>query len=211
MKPHLAPYAIPARKTRVEQIVVNSRFIATAGRADTVEDAKAVIQAVRDEMPDATHHVYAFKVGYGGSVIEGMSDDGEPSGTAGPPVLAVLRGAEIGDIVVVVTRYFGGTKLGTGGLVRAYGGAAKAVLAALPVELKIEKVLAGVSIAYNFYERLKLLLVAYQAETLREEFAADVTVFVRLPADQVDSLSAALRNLTAGQSELIVLNETDLP
>lgn len=210
-KPHTAPYAIPASTTRVEQVVVNSRFIATAGRADTVEDAKTFIQAVRDEMPGATHHVYAFKVGYGGSVIEGMSDDGEPSGTSGPPVLSVLRGAEIGDIVVVVTRYFGGTKLGTGGLVRAYGGAAKAVLAALPVELKIEKALVGVNIAYSFYERLKLLLVAHQAETLREEFAADVTVFVRLPADQLDSLSDALRNLTSGQSELITLNEADLP
>lgn len=210
MKSHITPYAIPARTTRVETVVVNSRFIATAGRADTVEDAKAFIQAVRDEMPDATHHVYAFKVGYGGSIIEGMSDDGEPSGTSGPPVLAVLRGAEIGDIVVVVTRYFGGTKLGTGGLVRAYGGAAKEVLAALPVELKIEKALVGISVAYSFYERLKLLLAAHQAETLREEFAADVTVFARLPADQVDSLSDALRNLTAGQSELITLDVTDL-
>lgn len=211
MKSHIAPYAIPARTTRVEIVVVNSRFIATAGRADTVEDAKAFIQAVRDEMPDATHHVYAFKVGYGGSITEGMSDDGEPSGTSGPPILAVLRGAEIGDIVVVVTRYFGGTKLGTGGLVRAYGGAAKEVLSALPVELKIEKSLIGLSVAYSFYERLKLLLAAHQAETLREEFAADVTVFARLPADQVEGLSDALRNLTAGQSELITLDKTDLP
>lgn len=207
----MKPYPIPARTTRIENVVVNSRFIATAARADTVDEAKAFIQSIRAEMPDATHHVYAFKVGYGGSVTEGMSDDGEPSGTSGPPVLAVLRGAEIGDIVVVVTRYFGGTKLGTGGLVRAYGGAAKDVLAALPVELKIEKALVGLTVEYTYYERLKLILEAHQAEITHEDFAADVTVFARLPADRVSSLSDTLQNLTAGQSELIVVEESSAP
>lgn len=207
----MKPYPIPARTTRTENVVVNSRFIATAARADTVDEAKAFIQSIRAEMPDATHHVYAFKIGYGGSVTEGMSDDGEPSGTSGPPVLAVLRGAEIGDIVVVVTRYFGGTKLGTGGLVRAYGGAAKEVLAALPLELKVEKALVGMTVEYTYYERLKLTLEAHQAEIAHEDFAADVTVFARLPADQVPSLSDALQNLTAGQSELVVLEESDAP
>ena len=125
--------------------------------------------------------------------------------------LAVLRGAEIGDIVVVVTRYFGGTKLGTGGLVRAYGGAAKEVLAALPLELKVEKALVGMTVEYTYYERLKLTLEAHQAEIAHEDFAADVTVFARLPADQVPSLSDALQNLTAGQSELVVLEESDAP
>jgi len=201
----MKPYPIPARTTRIENVVVNSRFIATAARADSIDEAKAFIQSIRAEMPDATHHVYAFKVGYGGSVTEGMSDDGEPSGTSGPPVLAVLRGAEIGDIVVVITRYFGGTKLGTGGLVRAYGGAAKDVLAALPVELKIEKALVGATVEYTHYERLKLLLEAHHAEITHEDFAGDVTVFARLPADQISPLSNALQNLTAGQSELIML------
>lgn len=205
------PYPIPARTTRIENVVVNSRFIATAARADSVDEAKAFIQSIRAEMPDATHHVYAFKIGYGGSIIEGMSDDGEPSGTSGPPVLAVLRGAEIGDIVVVVTRYFGGTKLGTGGLVRAYGGAAKDVLAALPVELKIEKALVGMTVEYSYYDRLKLLLEAHHAQIVSEDFAADVTVFARLPADEVPALSDALQNLTAGQSELIVLEQSSEP
>src|SRR5690606_9855550 len=111
----------------------------------------------------------------------------------------------IGDIVVVITRYFGGTKLGTGGLVRAYGGAAKDVLAALPVELKIEKALVGATVEYTHYERLKLLLEAHHAEITHEDFAVDVTVFARLPADQISPLSNALQNLTTGQSELIML------
>ncbi len=203
----MTKYPIPARTTRVETVVVNSRFIATIGRADTVAEARQFIQAIRDEMPDATHHVYAFRVGYGGSVTEGMSDDGEPSGTSGPPVLAVLRGADLGDVVIVVTRYFGGTKLGTGGLVRAYGGAAKEAIAALPTELKIEKQPVGIAVPYSFYERLKLLLAAHQALITSEDFAADVTVYAVLPVDQVASLEAAIANLTAGQSALVRLGE----
>ncbi len=199
-------YPIPAQTTRIENIVVNSRFIATIGRADTAAQAKVFIQAVRDEMPDATHHVYAFKAGYGGSITEGMSDDGEPSGTSGPPVLAVLRGADLGDVVIVVTRYFGGTKLGTGGLVRAYGGAAKDAVAALPVELKIEKRQIGISIPYSFYERLKLLLAGHHAEIQGEEFDAEVTVYAILPADQVEPLTGELQEMTAGQVAPILLD-----
>lgn len=203
----MTKYPIPAQTTRVETVVVNSRFIATIGRADTVAEARQFIQAVRDEMPGATHHVYAFKVGYGGSVTEGVSDDGEPSGTAGPPVLAVLRGADLGDAVIVVTRYFGGTKLGTGGLVRAYGGAAKEVIAALPIELKVEKQPVGVTVPYGAYERLKLLLAEHQALITDEEFAAEVTVYATLPLDQIAPLEAAITHLTAGQAALVRLDE----
>jgi uncharacterized YigZ family protein len=202
----VSQYLVPAATARIENIVVNSRFIATIGRADTVAEAKAFIQSVRDEMPDATHHVYAFKVGYGASITEGMSDDGEPSGTSGPPILAVLRGADIGNVVIVVTRFFGGTKLGTGGLVRAYGGAAKDALAALPVEMKIEKHYVGVTVAYTYYERLKLLLAEHHAEIDSEEFDAEVTVYSYLPIDQLDSLTSAVQNLTAGQVAPIVLD-----
>ena len=89
-------YRIPIGRVRVEHIVSNSRFIATADRASSVDEAKALLREIREEMPDATHHVYAFQVGHGKSVTEGMSDDGEPSGTAGPPALAVVRGADAG-------------------------------------------------------------------------------------------------------------------
>jgi uncharacterized YigZ family protein len=203
----MSQYPIPAQTIRIENMVVNSRFIATIGRAVTVTDAKAFIQAVRDEMPDASHHVHAFKVGYGGSVTEGMTDDGEPSGTSGPPVLAVLRGADIGDVVIVVTRYFGGTKLGTGGLVRAYGGAAKNALAALPIVMKVEKCYIGITIPYCFYEQLKILLDEHCAEIDGEEFDTDVTVYAYLPIEQLDPLTGATSNLTAGQVTPILLDE----
>ena len=121
-------YVIPAETIRAELVIHRSRFIATIGMAESVETAREFIARIRAEMPDATHHVYAFRVGFGSSVQEGLSDDGEPAGTSGKPAMAVLRGADIGDVVLVVTRYFGGIKLGTGGLVRAYSSAAKAAI-----------------------------------------------------------------------------------
>jgi uncharacterized YigZ family protein len=199
-------YPVPAQTARIETLVVNSRFLATAGRADSVEEARAFIARIHAEMPDATHHVYAFKVGYGESVIEGMSDDGEPAGTAGPPVLAVLRAAQVGNTVIVVTRYFGGTKLGTGGLVRAYTGAAKAILAALPTTLKTEKRYVGISVTYNFYEGLKRLLAENSGEIDSQEFDTEVTVYAYLPADRVAAFSEAIGNLTAGQAAPLVLD-----
>ncbi|RMF85118.1 MAG: YigZ family protein, partial [Planctomycetota bacterium] len=97
----MARYRIPAGRARVELRVSNSRFIATIAPAATMAEAQQILREIRAEMPDATHHVYAFKIGYGASVSEAMSDDGEPSGTSGPPALAVLRGADIGDVALV--------------------------------------------------------------------------------------------------------------
>lgn len=196
------PRLIPAGPARVELRVVNSRFIGSAAPAATVEDAKAFIAAVRAEMPDATHHVYAYVIGHGSTTIEGMSDDGEPSGTAGRPVLSVVRGSGLGDIVVVVTRYFGGTLLGTGGLVRAYGDAAKAVLAALPRTEKIARRRFLVTIPYSAYEQTRRLIAAHHGTVEHEAFAADVTLEIILPEAHIAALSEALRQLTAGRASL---------
>ena len=192
-------YLIPVETQRTEIIVVNSRFIATAGYAQTIADAKQFLQTVRSEMPDASHHVYAFRVGYGNSVIEGMSDDGEPSGTAGPPALAVLRGTEIGDVIVVITRYFGGTKLGTGGLVRAYTEAAQTVLSTLKTALNIKKQVVGIEFSYPLYERIKRLIGQFDGAIEDETFAADITLLISFPVDQISGFAADLKELTAGQ------------
>lgn len=192
-------YLIPLETHRTEIIVVNSRFIATAGYVQTVEEAKQFLANMRSEMPDASHHVYAFRVGYGNSVIEGMSDDGEPSGTAGPPALAVLRGTEIGDVIVVITRYFGGTKLGTGGLVRAYTEAAQSVLSTLKTGPNIEKQTVGIELGYPLYERVKRLIGQFDGSIEDETFAADITLLISFPVDQISGFTAALKELTAGQ------------
>jgi uncharacterized YigZ family protein len=191
---------IPAEPARVELRVVNSRFVADVAPTASVEEARACIARVRAEMSDANHHVYAYIIGHGSTTTLGMSDDGEPPGTAGRPVMAVLKGSGLGDVTVVVTRYFGGTLLGTGGLVRAYGDAAKAVLAAVSRAEKIERRELDITLPYAAYEQARRLVVAHAGEILVEEFAADVTLRVHLPAAEVEAFTRALGELTAGQA-----------
>jgi uncharacterized YigZ family protein len=198
-------YLIPTQTHRVVTAVSNSRFITTIGHVSTVDEAKAFLVAMRAEMPDANHHVYAYRVGFGNSVIEGMSDDGEPSGTSGPPVLAVLRGSGIGDVIVVVTRYFGGTLLGTGGLVRAYGDAAREGLATLPTERKIERKILGIELPYPYFERVKRLINQHGGTLDEETFEGKVTILASFPVDKVAGFSADLIELTAGSVEAIVM------
>jgi uncharacterized YigZ family protein len=192
-------YPIPAQTTRVEITVVNSRFVATIGEARTAGDARAFVEAVRAEFRDATHNVYAFRAGYGASVTEGMSDDGEPSSTAGRPALAVLRGADLGDVALVITRYFGGTKLGTGGLVRAYTEAAQAALAALPITERVERRQGLVAVPYPLYERVGLLVESHGGEVEAEDFAGDVTLTVIFAVDACAGFDTALAELSAGR------------
>ncbi|MFQ3565382.1 MAG: YigZ family protein [Aggregatilineales bacterium] len=191
-------YLVPAAAARETLVVAKSRFIGTAGRADCVEDARAFIQKVRSEMPDASHHVYAFRIGYESSFNEGMSDDGEPSGTAGPPVLAVVRGADIGDIVLVVTRYFGGTKLGTGGLVRAYSETARMTLSRLQTMPKVSKCLLFFDLPYPLYERVVRLVSAHGAVIVKERFAEQISLSVEVREKDIEALTAAIAELSAG-------------
>src|SRR5690349_3350547 len=133
-------YLVPARVHRVEQEVQKSRFVTTAAPAPTVEEARAFIARVREEFPDATHNCWAYVAGPPGSTAQvGMSDDGEPHGTAGRPMLTVLLHSGVGDICAVVTRYFGGTLLGTGGLVKAYSGGVQLALVDLPTIERVPK------------------------------------------------------------------------
>ncbi len=195
----MSGYRVPKQRCRVEMRVSNSRFIATIGPASSVKDAQAFIRSIRQEMPDATHHVYAFKIGFGASVSEGMSDDGEPSGTAGPPAMAVLRGAEIGDVVLVITRFFGGTKLGTGGLVSAYGNAAKAAFEALETELKVTRLPFQLEIPYRVLEQTRRLLAEHEAQVDGEEFGASVVLRYEIPEQRAVAFGDAMRDLTTGQ------------
>lgn len=205
-------YLIPARETRTEIIVVNSRFIATAAPAFSVDEAKAFVARIRAEFADASHNVPAFVVGHGASVIAHCSDDGEPSGTAGRPALAVLQGSGLGDAAVVVTRYFGGTKLGTGGLVRAYSEAVREVLRALPLAERVPTYTVMVAVPYSFFERARLLAAEHGGEILDEDFAGDVTLTVRFAEERFPAFQAALRELSAGRvaAEIIETNEATM-
>jgi uncharacterized YigZ family protein len=207
-------YPIPAGEARAEIEVINSRFIATAAPVFSVEDARAFITRIRAEFADASHNVPAFLIGYGPSVTAHCTDDGEPSGTAGRPALSVLQGSGLGDIVVVVTRYFGGTKLGTGGLAHAYGDAVKAVLAVLPRAEKVPTHTVMLAFDYSLFERIRLLVQAHHGQILDEDFGADVTLTARFAAWHLDDFQADLRELTRGslQAEIIESNpETIMP
>ncbi|MDX1415525.1 MAG: YigZ family protein [Candidatus Promineifilaceae bacterium] len=207
-------YPIPAQQTRVEIKVLNSRFIATAAPVFTIDEAKDFINQIKAEYSDASHNVPAYIIGYGSSVTAHCNDDGEPSGTAGRPVLSVLQGSGLGDAAIVVTRYFGGTKLGTGGLVRAYSGAAKEVLAAMPKAEKVATYTAMVVLPYHLFERAKLLVEAHQGQILDEEFTADVTLSIQFAVEHFPEFQTALREMTHGslEAEIIETNpDTIMP
>ena len=196
---------IPAGEHRVEITVVNSHFIATLAPAFSVEEARAHITRVKSEFPDATHNIPAFIIGHGHSITEHCHDDGEPSGTAGRPVLAVLRGSGLGDVVAVVTRYFGGTKLGKGGLVRAYGDAVRAGLESLSLAEKIATQTVMISLPYNWYEPVRRLVENQNGQLLDEDFAGDITLSARFREKDVPGFQTALTQLTHGgiQGKLI--------
>jgi uncharacterized YigZ family protein len=192
-------YPIPAAETRIELHVKNSRFIGRAGYTPSVEEAKAFIEKVKTEEPGCTHAVYAFAIGHGAAVTHGMSDAGEPSGTAGRPTLAVVKGSGLGDVTIVTVRYFGGTKLGTGGLVKAYTETAQLVLAELPVAEKVERCSVQVTIPYAYYELVKRLNDTHHGQVDSEDFAADITLRLTFTTDDLPVFQAALSEATHGK------------
>jgi uncharacterized YigZ family protein len=206
-------YPIPAREARVEIEVENSRFIATLAPAFSVEEARQFIQKVKAEFSDASHNVPAFVIGHGSSITAHCHDDGEPSGTAGRPALAVLQGSGLGDAVVVVTRYFGGIKLGTGGLVRAYGDAVRAILEAAPRAVRMPVDVVMLELPYSLFERVRLLVGEHRGEIAAQDFGADVTLTVEFPQGYLETFQTALSELTHGslQVELIETIEKIVP
>jgi len=208
----MASYLVPARETRIEIRVVNSRFIATAAPAFTVEEARTFVERVKGEFPDASHNVSAYLIGHGSTVIAHATDDGEPSGTAGRPALAVLSGSGLGDVVIVVTRYFGGTKLGTGGLVRAYGDAVREVLDALPRAMRVPTVVVSFRVPYGLYERACRLVREHRGQVNEEAFGAAVEVTARFPGARLAGFAGALGELSAGavQPQVLVRDEDSI-
>ncbi len=200
-------YLIPAEPAEIELKVVNSIFIASLMPAFSVEEARAFHKTIRTRFADATHHVPAFVIGHGNSIITHCSDDGEPSGTAGKPALAVLQGSGLGDAAVVVTRYFGGTKLGTGGLVKAYGDAVREVLAVTKRAVKIPTTTLILRLPYPYYDQVQRLIHALDGMVLESSFTADVSLIVRFKDADVEAFKQQLVSLTAGSVQPEVLEQ----
>lgn len=202
-------YSIPLHEIRREQVVVNSRFIATLAPVFTIEEGRAFLTRLRQEFADASHNVPAYIIGGGNTVTEYFSDDGEPPGTAGRPALAVLRGSGLGDVAVVVTRYFGGTLLGTGGLVKAYTEATRLVVDAVERGRRVPVYVAMVAIPYNLLERLRLLVAQQGGAVLDEEFAGDITMTLQFPVEEFDRFQHELREMSAGKLQAEVIESKE--
>jgi uncharacterized YigZ family protein len=201
----MSSYPVPLHEIRRELTISNSRFISSLTPSFSVEEAKAFIQRIKAEFPDASHHVPAYLIGYGDSVIAYCSDAGEPSGTAGRPTLAVLQGSGLGDVTVVVTRYFGGTKLGTGGLVRAYAQAVRLAVEDVPRAQRVLTHTLMLAFPYTYLERIRLMVASMGGNILDEQFAADVTMTVRLKVERLEGFQSKLNDLTNGKIEAEVI------
>ena len=177
-----------------EIIVKKSRFIAIAVKSESLEEVKEIVKAVRDKHPKANHVVHAAVIGKSGSLYS-SSDDKEPKNTAGRPALEVLKGSGITNITVCIVRYFGGTLLGTGGLVKAYGDAVKSVLEVVKTEEMREKESLALAFQYEYYTLLKRLFEQYGANVVSEDFSTEIRIDLSIDKDKKDMFILKARDI----------------
>ena len=181
-----------------ETRVKNSRFLAEVFPVSSPDEAKAQWRFRKEHYDNGGHIVYAFTVGDQQN-ISGCSDDGEPSGTAGRPALTVLKGSGITNVIVTIARWFGGTKLGTGGLVHAYTESAQRALENAVTEELIPMISTGFTLSYALYETTKRIRDELQVRILKEDFADTVHFSVRLKEETMPELQKRLSDLTNGK------------
>jgi uncharacterized YigZ family protein len=185
----------------VEESIRRSRFVTTVAHAPDAAAAHAFVERMREEHPDASHHCWAFVAGAPGTTTRiGMSDDGEPHGTAGKPMLTTLLHSGVGEIVAVCTRWFGGVKLGTGGLSRAYSGGVKLALASLPTEEKVERVSLVVTVGYADVDALQRVVEETETVVEGEDYGASVRYRCAVPEPALGAFRRALADATRGQA-----------
>lgn len=189
---------VPIASRSIEIEVKRSRFIALAEPVSALAQVKEIITTTRATHPQANHVVHAAILGEEGTQFS-LSDDHEPKNTAGRPVLEVLKGSGITNILVMVVRYFGGTLLGTGGLVKAYGDATKAVLDGLKTEELIERKTLKLIISYDIFDQVKNIIAA-AAGTCSETFATDVTIHAIIPVFALEQVVTQVTNLSSGRA-----------
>jgi len=183
-------------KTEIE--IKKSRFISIAIPTKTLEEVKEAVQRTRAEYADATHVVHSAVVGDKGTLFS-SSDDKEPKNTAGRPSLEVLKGSGITNITVCTIRYFGGTLLGTGGLVKAYGDSTKEVLKAVKTEELIERVSFSLMLPYELYNRVKRAIEDAEATAVTETFDVGISIKGQIPLSKEDSFISAIKDIGQGK------------
>lgn len=195
------PYLIPQQATSFEEEIKKSVFITHLAHTPTIEAAKAFVDEVKRKHASARHNCWGFVAGRPeNSMMWGFSDDGEPSGTAGKPILAQLSGSGVGEIAAVVTRYSGGIKLGTGGLVKAYGGGVQQALKQLQtIEKKITTNLI-VELDYGFVPILQSMLGQFGAQEVQANYGAGVELMIEIEVNQVVPFREAVINKSAAKA-----------
>lgn len=202
-------YPVPAGRHRVEDSIRRSRFITTLDRAADVEAARRVVDDVRSEFPDATHNCWAYLAGPPGTTAHiGMSDDGEPHQTAGRPMLTALLHSGVGEVVAVVTRYYGGVKLGRGGLGRAYSGGVQTALDTLPRARRVTRTPVSVLLDYDTVDPVLRLVEEMGVRRTGEAWGEHARLELAVPDDVLEQFRQALRDRTAGTARVQV-RETD--
>ncbi|MEQ2027352.1 IMPACT family protein [Xenorhabdus szentirmaii] len=195
----MKPYLIPAASVSFTEEIKKSRFITLLEHTSGVDEAKLFIQRIKEQYPDARHHCWAFVAGAPDDSQQlGFSDDGEPTGTAGKPMIAQLLGSGLGEITAVSVRYFGGIKLGTGGLVKAYGNGVQQALKLLETEYKVPQKLYQLQCEYAHISMVEQLLQQFAGQVIACDYAENVTLQVSLPATLVEEIGDKLRDLSRG-------------
>lgn len=189
----------PGEVFRVGQTIKRSRFIASVGHTPGVEEAKAFIEQIKAEFEDARHNCWAYCAGAAGSTDRiGASDDGEPHGTAGRPMLTAVTHSGIGEVTVVVTRYFGGILLGTGGLVKAYQSSVKMALEGVPTRVRTKTKRIKFSVEHRFVNQVLRKIEAVNGRILEKNFDMGADFDVEIPEDLAETFAKELEELTRG-------------
>lgn len=203
------PAALPASPHESELLIRRSRFLTRAAHTPGPEAARNFIESVRRANADATHNCWAFVAGAPGHTGQvGSSDDGEPHGTAGRPMLQILLHSGVGEIAVVVTRWFGGVKLGTGGLVRAYQDSVRENLSGLVTVEHVPLVSLEIGLSYSYLDGLRRLLPSFEARITHEEYLASASMGLTLPEEHYQDFVKALAGLTNGTA-VCAKNDSD--
>ncbi len=196
----MAGYQVPAQTVETEQIIRHSRFITRLRYTPSVEQARAFIRELNEQYPQATHHCWAYIVGDPSTTtLMACSDAGEPSGTAGRPMLNSLRTGNVGDITAVCTRYFGGIKLGTGGLARAYGNSVTLAMASLTTQLKIKRSQLHLQTDYKTFKDLQYLLKEFDAVEASIDYGAEINLDVAVATSELETLIERIATRYSGR------------
>ncbi|HIF9346949.1 YigZ family protein [Photobacterium damselae] len=194
------PYWVPADAVVFEEEIKKSRFITYLAHTPNIEAAKAFVNHIKEKHHDARHNCWAFVAGRPTDSMKwGFSDDGEPSGTAGKPILAQLTGSNVGEITAVVTRYYGGIRLGTGGLVKAYGGGVQQALAQLITQEKVMTAIITLCCDYNQVSLVESLLNEHGGVQLTADYQTQVSMTLELDQREVSAFCAKLVNRSGGR------------